>query len=156
MKKTVKILTALLLILSLFLFSACTAPSTDADNGNSEGADTVTLVIEGSVLTEYTVDVSKINLSGGVKALIEYLASIDALDYEMNENGTFITSLGELTNGDGGKYIYIFTSVESDFDVSIYSKTAKYRDMTLTSARVGANEMTLVGGAVIYATLVSF
>ena len=148
------LLTQLLLILSLLLLSACTAPSTDADNGNSEGADTVTLVIEGEVLTEYTVDVSKINLSGGVMALINYLEGADALDYEMD--GTFITSLGELTNGEGGKYIYLFTSVESDFDVSIYSKTAEYRGMTLTSARVGASDMTLVAGAVIYATLVSF
>ena len=154
MKKISKILIALTLILSLLLLSACTAPSTDADNGNSEGADTVTLVIEGEVLTEYTVDVSKINLSGGVMALINYLEGADALDYEMD--GSMINSIGELTNGEGGKYIYLFTSVESDFDVSIYSKTAEYRGMTLTSARVGANEMTLVAGAVIYTALVEF
>lgn len=153
MKKISKILIAFTLILSLLLLSACTAPESSDNNGGGSG-DTVTLVIEGEVLTEYTVDASKINLEGGVMALINYLESADALDYEMD--GTMINSIGELTNGEGGKYIYLFTSVESDFDVSVYSKTAKYRGMTLTSARVGANEMTLVAGAVIYATLVSF
>ena len=153
MKKISKILIAFTLILSLLLLSACTAPESSDNNGGGSG-DTVTLAIEGSVLTEYTVDVSKINLSGGVMALLNYLEGIDALDYEMD--GTMISSLGELTNGEGGKYIYLFTSVESDFDVSVYSKTAKYRGMTLTSARVGASDMTLVAGAVIYATLVSF
>ena len=153
MKKTVKILVALLLIAALFAFGSCRAPESSDNNGGGSG-DTVTLAIEGSVLTEYTVDVSKINLSGGVMALLNYLEGIDALDYEMD--GTMISSLGELTNGEGGKYIYLFTSVESDYDVSVYSKTAEYRGMTLTSARVGASDMTLVAGAVIYATLVSF
>ena len=153
MKKISKILIAFTLVLSLFLLSACTAPESSDNTGGGSG-DTVTFAIEGSVLTEYTVDVSKINLSGGVMALLNYLEGIDALDYEMD--GTMISSLGELTNGEGGKYIYLFTSVESDFDVSVYSKTAKYRGMTLTSARVGASDMTLVAGAVIYATLVSF
>ena len=153
MKKISKILVALFLIAALFAFGSCRAPESSDNNGGGSG-DTVTLVIEGEVLTEYTVDASKINLEGGVMALINYLESADALDYEMD--GTMINSIGELTNGEGGKYIYLFTSVESDFDVSVYSKTAKYRGMTLTSARVGANEMTLVAGAVIYATLVSF
>ena len=122
------------------------------ESGVGDGA--LTLVIEGEAIACYTVSLDKVDAERGVLGVIEYLGEIDALSYEMS--GTMLTRIGELANGEGGRYIYVFTSVAADHDVSQYAKTAVYGDMTLGSTGVGIEEMTVEAGMVIYIALVAF
>ena len=85
----------------------------------------------------------------------EYLKDKKGLTYDIS--GTMINSIGGLENDyDLGRYIYIFTSVEADFDVTEYKSEVEYDGKTLVSSGVGFNEMTLADGAVIYIGLISF
>ena len=62
-----------------------------------------------------------------------------------------INSIGGLENDCVlGSYIYIYTSVEADFDVSEYRMEMDYNGKTLVSSGVGLDEMRLLDGAIIY------
>ena len=108
----------------------------------------ITVVVAGEVITEYTVKVSSIK-SGGLVAVLEYLEGIDAIEYEMD--GTMLAKVGELEN-DAAKneWIYVYTTVEKDIDVSQYATSVVYEGKTIISSGVGANAMTLEDGAIIY------
>ena len=113
----------------------------------SEG--TVTLVIGTETPTEFEVDVADVDASKGLIGVLEYLKSEGKLDFGIT--GTYLDYVGEIKNDAAtGTYIYIYTSVAADADVSEYATTVEYGGKTLTSAGVGAYEMTLSDGAVIY------
>lgn len=142
MKRTNKI-TALILALALavFAFVSC------GGDGDSEGSITLVLGLETPV--EYEVDLSKLKVDNGLFSVLDYLVAEEKLTYE--KNGTMISSVGELKpDASKGEYIFIFTSVEADFDVSEWGSTVEYKGMTLTSSGVGAGDMTVTDGAVIY------
>ena len=152
MKKTVKLIALCLVLTLAFLLVACKSEEPPIPSG--DGGDTLTLVIEGDFITEYTVPLSNFDTSAGVLGLIAYLSETGALSYEMN--GTMLSKIGELTDGDGGKYIYVFTTISSETDVSRYAKTVEYNGMTITSAGYGISSLTVAPDAVIYITLVEF
>ena len=66
-----------------------------------------------------------------------------------------MSAVGDLKQ-EGNRYIYLYTSVEEDFDVSEYKSTVEYKGQTLTSAGVGAKDMHVKDGAVIYIGTITF
>ena len=142
MKKLTKIIAlALAIMLALTAFTAC--------NGSDPEGE-VTLVVAGDVTEVFTVGISEIEGEKNVLALVEYLNNKGLLDYKTDATG-FFTEIGSVKqNADEGKYVGIWTSVEEDFDVSQYATTKEYKGKTLTSSGVGAKDMTLKDGAIIY------
>ena len=137
-----KKLLALLLTLTLTLFSLAACSQSDTEG-------TVTLVFGTETPTEYTVELEKLGEGDGIIPLLDYLKANKGVDYSIT--GTYLNSVGEIKNDYvSGTYIYIYTSVERDFDVSEYKMTLQYNGVELASSGVGATEMTLEDGAIIY------
>ena len=138
-----KKLLALLLTLALSLFCLASCGQPEPENG------TVTLVLGTATPKEYTVELEKLGEGNGLIPLLNYLKENEGLDYSIS--GTFLDSVGEISNDYANNtYIYIYTSVERDFDVSDYKTTISYEGTELVSSGVGATEMTLADGAIIY------
>lgn len=144
-------------ILSLLLFSAvllCSVISFAACSKNDpEGNATIVIATE----EKQVYDIPLVELSEG-KGLIpafEYLKEKNGVEYDVS-NG-MINNIGGLENDyNSGSYIYIYTSVEKDFDVSMHKKEIEYDGKTLVSSIVGYEDMTLTDGAVIYIGLISW
>ena len=160
MKKTTKLSKILCFLLALcmtFTLMACNSASgTEGENANrTESAAKMTLVISGESKSVFEVELDKLEVKEGLVSVLEYLKTEGKLDYEISSG--FLESVGELKNDyTAGKYIYIYTSVESDQDVSEYATTVEYEGKTLVSSGVGANKMKIVDGAVVYIGLISW
>lgn len=141
--KNLKKLAALILFIALALsaFVSC---------GEEETAvGKILLVIGLAEPVEYEVELSEVELSKGLFSVLDYLKTEKGLFYEAS--GTMINSVGDLKpDAAKGEYIFIYTSVREDFDVSTFSKSMEYKGTQLTSAGIGAAEMTICDGAVIY------
>lgn len=108
-----------------------------------------TIVIEGAPAVEYRVNLDKVTGNDGLLSVLDYLKEAEGLTYSANAG--FLTEVGTVKqDATLGNYVYIWTSVEKDFDVSAYASTKTYGDQALTSAGVGAKDMTLTDGALIY------
>jgi hypothetical protein len=117
--------------------------------------DTITVVVAGEVIVEYTVPLNKITGNSGLVSVLDYLESIDAIDYEID--GTMLTEVGELeNNASTGEWIYVYTTVTDDIDVSQYAMTVEYKGQSITSAGVGAQELSLEKDAKIYIGLIFY
>ncbi|MDE5756186.1 MAG: hypothetical protein K2I23_03770 [Clostridia bacterium] len=155
MKKYSKILVAILLItlLATALF-ACINPDND-----SQGKMTL-VVLNGDDAKEYTVDLAKIpsgNSSTGLMAILDYLKDKGELTYTSNDSGygAYLTQVNELTEG-GGNYIYVYTDVQADFDVTQYASQITYKNKSYTNSGVGASQMSVKDGCTIIITTISF
>lgn len=154
-KKTAKIIALILsLALSLTLASCKGEEQPPSGGTGGTGGDTITLVVVGEAVSEYTVSTEGLTDGASVISVLDYLKGIGALEYAMN--GTMLSRVGELTDGEGGKYIFIFTDLEANHDVSQWAKTVDYRGKTLTSSGFGAGDTQVAAGMIIYITLVSF
>ena len=108
------------------------------------------VVLGNAEQTAYTVNLDEITVENGLLSLLDHLKEAESLTYECDPSG-FLTEVGDVKqDASTGTYIYIYTSVEADQDVSEYKTTLTYEDMTLVSTGVGAKDMTLEDGAVIY------
>ncbi len=129
MRKISKILVVVLCVLSI-----CTIL---ASCGNNDTAGTMTLIVGE---TEYTVDLSKVEGNDGLFAVLRTLEKQGELTY--TANGNFLTQVGNLQqDARAGVYLYIYTSVEEDFDVSVYATEKDYKEKKLVSSGVGADSM---------------
>ena len=127
--------------------TAETTPSAPTEETSEKGFCTV--VIEGEPATEYRVNLDKVTGTDGLLSVLAYLKTEKSLAY--TEEYGFLTEVGSVKqDADAGKYVYIWTSVEKDFDVSAYASTKTYGELTLTSTGVGAKDMTITDGATIY------
>lgn len=144
MKKLIKALLAVCIVISLSLtLIGC----------YTVGVGEITLVIADGEGTEYSVRLDKFEQKEGLISALEYLEEKGVLEYTANSGpyGSYLTQVGALEeNGSQGRYIGIWTSVEADFDVSAYATTVEHNGIKLTSSGVGASQMTLTDGAVIY------
>ena len=108
-----------------------------------------TIVIEGAPAVEYRVNLDKVTGTNGLIAVLDYLKEAEGLTY--TESAGMLTEVGSVKqNTTLGNYVYIWTSVEKDFDLTQYASTKTYGDVMLTSSGVGAKDMTLTDGALIY------
>lgn len=146
-----KIVTTLLLIATLFCIIACknTAPTSGI----------VTVVIRGETDAVYNVDLAEVQVTDGVLSILQYLKDEKgiALEYEDSGYGAFLTKCGSLKQDlSKNEYLYLYTSVQSDFDVSGYATTQDFNGKTLTSAGVGLTQMQICDGAIILIATMKF
>lgn len=147
MKKILSITLSVIMLFGILVFSVSC--------GENDSAGTATFVIATEEKQVYEIPLSELSEGKGLMPAFEYLKDKKGLAYDIS--GTMINSIGGLENDYTlGSYIYIFTSVEADFDVTEYKSEVEYDGKTLVSAGVGFNEMTLADGAVIYIGLISF
>ena len=152
--KTKKKILAFVLFAMLALLVLASCNNYESAPPVSEG-DTITVVVSGEVTVEYTVELNKIKGSNGLVSVLDYLEDIDAIDYEID--GTMLTKVGELENdAAAGEWIYVYTTVEDDIDVSQYAMTVEYDGQSITSSGKGAHEMTIAKDAIIYIGLIVY
>ena len=110
----------------------------------------IKLVLSTNEDEAYIIDLDNVTGKDGVLSLLDYMKNENMLTYDCDASG-FLTRVGDVAqDAAAGKYIYIYTSVTKDQDVSAYASTVTYKDMTLVSTGVGAKDMTLEADAVIY------
>ena len=155
MKKYSKILVAILLIslLATTLF-ACINPDND-----TSGKMTL-VILDGDNATPYTVDLAKIpsgDSSKGLIAILDYLKDNGKLTYTADDSGygAFLTQVGELKQGDG-YYLYVYTDVETDIDVSQYATQVTYNGKSYTNSGVGVSQMSVKDGCTIIISTIYF
>ena len=153
MKKllTVILTLALLCTLSLALF-ACTDPATPGDN-----TSTMTLVLlDGDYVEEFTVDLDKLasseQKSKGLLAVLDYLKQTENLTYTADSTG-FLTQVNEIKQ-EGNKYIYLYTSVAKDEDLTQYASSIEYKGKKYSNSGVGAKDMTIEKDCVIIISVI--
>lgn len=139
-------LVATMLLCAVF---ACVSCSQNDTEGN------VTVVIGAEEEQVYDIPLSELSEGKGLAAVFEYLKTEKGVEYEV-QNG-MIEHIGALKNDYVlQRYIYIYTSLEKDFDVSEYKTEIEYDGKTLVSSGVGYEDMTLADGAIIYIGLISW
>ena len=150
-KKALALILALITVFAVISLTSCFG-NEETDN---KAPGIVTLVIDGKETKEYVVDLTNITIDKGLISVLDALKAENKLDYGIT--GTFLDYVGDVSNNyETNEYIYIYTSVEKDFDVSQYAETIKYKNKELTSAGIGALEMTIEDGATIYVTTVKW
>lgn len=149
--KTKKMKTKIYKIIALMMTLAMSL-ALGACNNDSDSSGKMTLVVAGDGITEYEVDLDEVELTEGLVSVLKYLEEKEGLEYEIS--GTYLNKVGEVennaANASEGKYLYIYTSVQSDIDVSQYASTVEYEGKTLTSSGMGATDMHIEDGCVIY------
>lgn len=124
-----------------------------ASCGKSSKNGFVTVVIGTETPTEYQVNMDKVEGGDGLLSVLAYLKTEKNLTYV--EAGGMLTEVGDL-KPEAPVYIYIYTSVGEDIDVSTYATTMEYKGQTLISSGVGAKDMHMTDGAVIYIGTINF
>jgi hypothetical protein len=128
--------------------------STEASSQNVKGYCKV--VLGDTNKTEYEVNLDLVKIDNGLFSVLDHLKTTKGLTYACDASG-FLTEVGGVKQDTtAGVYVYLFTSVAKDQDVSQYKSTQTYGDMTLVSAGVGAKDMTIENGAVIYIGTISW
>ena len=134
MKKTVSLM-AIFAILTLTLISC--KPTADTSGS-------VTVVIGTEAPTEHVLEFEEGDITNGLFSVLDKLE----LAYTTDSYG-MLASVDTLAPT-APTYIYLYTSVAEDFDVSQYALTMEYGSITLTSSGVGAAAMHITDSAVIY------
>ena len=149
-----KLLALLLVVMTVFAFAACSQNEVVA-----EGTVTIVEYVADGDDIEYVVDLAKVENATSLFDVLTYLKNEKSLTFEYSGEGesTFCTAFGSLSQDTAnGIYLYLYTSVESDFDVSGFEKTMTYKNQTLTSSGVGVTQMKLEDGAVYYIGLIVY
>ena len=128
--------------------------TTAAESQNVKGY--CKLVLGDTNKTEYEINLDLIKTDNGLLSVLDYLKENKGLTYACDASG-FLTEVGGVKQDTAaGVYVYLYTSVVKDQDVSQYATTVKHGDLTLVSAGVGAKDMTIENGAVIYIGTISW
>ena len=127
--------------------------------GDSEyySSGEMTVVLGYDTPVSYTVDLTKVKNDNGVLSVLQYLSERKGLELSFSDSGygAYLTKVGDLEeNVLLGAYVYVYTSVQADKDVTIYATTIEYNGMTLTSSGLGVSEMTVEDGCTIYIGLI--
>ena len=111
--------------------------------------DTMTLVVGTEEPAEYEIELDGMKRNCSLTDVLDAAKAQYELDYV--EKKGMLCEVGDLKPDSAkGEYIYLFTTVESDFDVSENVKTMTYKDTSLTSSGVGAGEMTILANCTVY------
>lgn len=142
MKNFKKIIALILAVLTMTaLLASC--------NNEETASGTVTVVVAGKETHEYEVSLDGLDTSSGLVSVLDALKSDGRLDYGITNS--MLDYVGEVKNNyETEEYICIYTSVTEDHDVSEWKKTTDYKGTPLVSSIVGALDMTMKDGALIY------
>lgn len=140
-----KLLALLLVVTTLFAFVAC-----NQSDSVVKGTVTVVEYVEGGTDKEYVVDLSKANEPQSVMDVLKYLNKEKNVTLAYDESN-FLTAFGSLAQDKSrGVYIFWWTSVESDWDVTEWAYEKTYKGTKLVTSGVGVAEAKLEDGAIYY------
>lgn len=151
MKKIIPVilLVALLSVAALCL-AACGNGTESTDGAGGAGGDTgkkMFLVIADGMDAGDIVSVTTVRLDGMDGANL--FDVLDAAQIGYTESGGFINTVDGINLG-ANEYVYLYTSVEKDKDVTQYALTVDWwMGTTLTSSGVGASQMTIEDGCTV-------
>ncbi len=115
----------------------------------------IKIVIGGDNPKEYIVDLEKVDGGRGLVSVLDYLKKEKNINYKLE--GTMLTKVGDLENNSAeSKYIYVYTTVEKDQDVTSFGTSIEYKGITIKSSGVGVYSMHVEEGAIIYIGLISW
>lgn len=145
-----KIISALLLLTLLAVaalsLAACAPRAGGAETDDTTGKKMFLVIADGSSASDI-VSVTTVPLDGMDGANL--LDVLDAAQIGYTESGGFINSVDGITLG-ANEFIYLYTSVEKDKDVTQYALTVDWwMGTTLTSSGVGASQMTIEDGCTV-------
>ena len=137
MKKTLRALWLIVAIAVLVLSLVSCAPTSD-------GEGRVTFVIAGATEQVYTVDLEDVEIAEGAYSVLKYLRDTEGVEFTATESatGAFLNTVRGIELGNG-EYIYIWTSVESDFDASGFfadKLSASPADMSIVRGVIAEKE----------------
>ncbi len=146
-----KIISALLLLTLLAVaalsLAACGNGAGGAETDDTPGKKMFLVIADGSSASDI-VSVTTVPLDGMDGANL--LDVLDAAQIGYTESGGFINSVDGITLG-SNEFIYLYTSVEKDKDVTQYALTVDWwMGTTLTSSGVGASQMTIEDGCTVF------
>ena len=145
-----KKLLALLLVAVIAAAALSLVACGGTDDEVSEGKATV--VVYSETAKKYSVDLSKLGEKPTVLKALEYLNNNKglALAYTYSEYGAYLTEFDVLKEDkEKYNYLYFWTSVEEDWDVSKYATQNYYADKKLVSSGLGVSSASLCDGAVV-------
>lgn len=146
-KKIVALLLLLTTLFSSLFMQSC--------NENDPALGSATVVVAGKEIKEFEVSLDGLDTRRGLVALLDKLKENGEIDYGITD--TYLDFVGEVKNDyEKSEFIFIYTSVEKDFDVSEMKSTIEYEGKELTSSGVGALDMTIEDGAVYYITTIKW
>lgn len=146
-----KVLSLLLTLIVLLSFASCLPQNHVDDKGE------ITVVIMEETPLVYQVKLDDVDMTEGALAVVKYLQAEKglALEYQDSTYGAYLTKLGNIATDNKG-YLSVFTSVEADWDVSIYCVTKEYNGTTVKSSAVGVSSMSVVDGMILYFCYVAY
>lgn len=151
MKRILKVMSLLALVAVLAMaLVAC------GGGGDSEGECKV--VIASSPETVYTVDLSELEITEGVYSVLKYLKENEGLEFSATESaatGAYLNTV-EGIELQSSQYIWVWTSVEADFDTSGFVSDVEYGGVTLKSSANGISSMSVPDGAIIYISFIEY
>ena len=112
-----------------------------------------TVVVAGDTEKAYLLDLTGLNTDDGLFSVLDALQKANKFEVvaEDSDYGKYLTKVGDVEqNSAEGKYIFILTSVETDFDTSEYASQDTFGGVKLVSSKVGASSMKIEAGAVYY------
>lgn len=146
-----KVLSLLLVVIALLSFASC-LPKNKVDE---KGKITVVIMEESSLV--YEVKLDDLDMKEGALSVVKYLNTEKgvALEYQDSTYGAYLTKLGNISTDKAG-YLSVFTSVESDWDVSSYCVTKEYEGVTVKTSGIGVSGMSVVDGMILYFCYIAY
>lgn len=148
MNKHLKTLVTVLLAVVFTVIAATALTACEKDDVFGK-KDTMTLVVGTEEPAEYEIELDGMKRNCSLTDVLDAAKEQHELNYVAKDG--MLYEVGALKPDSGkGEYIYLFTTVKSDFDVSEYVKTMTYKETSLTSSGVGAGEMTILANCTVY------
>ena len=146
MRKVTKIILAIILAVATCFCMACTP-------NPFEGKYTIVINANGND-SVYAIDSEAQGVYTLADALL-YLRDNEGVVYEYSDStyGVYISRLGDICPVGYSQWVSVYTSVESDKDVSEHAESIQYEGHTLYSSGFGVSSMSLEEGCIIYFTL---
>ena len=143
--KKIHYVSALLLLFVVMLFGVACGSEKNDENLFGENESMRLVIAYADKPEEITLELEGLNRG------ISLLELLDEKEIPYTASDGFLYSVKDFAPDSlKGEYIYIYTSVEQDFDVSEYVQEMEYDSVTLTSSGFGADEMSIENGCIIY------
>lgn len=143
--KNIHYVSALLLLIVVMLFGVACGSEKNDENLFGENESMRLVIAYADKPEEITLKLEGLNRG------ISLLELLDEKEIPYTASDGFLYSVKDFAPDSlKGEYIYIYTSIEQDFDVSEYVQEMEYDSVTLTSSGFGADEMSIENGCIIY------
>lgn len=143
--KKIHYVSALLLLIVVMLFGVACGSEKNDENLFGENESMRLVIAYADKPEEITLELEGLNRG------ISLLELLDEKEIPYTASDGFLYSVKDFAPDSlKGEYIYIYTSVEQDFDVSENVQEMEYDSVTLTSSGFGADEMSIENGCIIY------